>query len=247
MSLSRTTSIGASDVSVDSVTKDPMQHSVFWPADILARDFSVARVLTYGYDSKATNFFTGPANQNNIFAHGRGLLHALEVEKREAPLRPTIFVVHSLGGIILKEVSSTVDVVGPWVDSLTLLQALRRSFNASDEDIDLRGIYLSTYGIIFMGTPHLGSSYATWGLMAKNIVVAAGFDANDKNLQDLKVDSGTLEMLREEFAKILDDKRNRFRIYTFQEAQGLKGFRGLSGKVYIPTNFYYSKVTSLGC
>ena len=97
-----------------------------------------------------------------------------------------------------------------------------------------------------MGTPHLGSSYATWGLVAKNIVVAAGFDANDKNLQDLKVDSGTLEMLREEFAKILDDKRNKFRLYTFQEAQGLKGFPGLSGKVYLPSKPMMIELISSG-
>jgi hypothetical protein len=83
----------------------PITHeSVYWPADILPRDFEEARVLTYGYDSHVSRFFKGAANQNNISAHGRSLLNTLELHRRADPQRPLIFMVHSLGGIILKEV-----------------------------------------------------------------------------------------------------------------------------------------------
>lgn len=77
----------------------------FWPKDLLAKDFSNARVLTYGYDSKVTKFFKGPVNQSGILAHGESLMRALEVQRRGCRQRPIIFLVHSLGGIILKQVS----------------------------------------------------------------------------------------------------------------------------------------------
>jgi len=86
-------------------TDDSNTEKVFWPHDLLPTDCMNARILTYGYDSHVSHFFKGPANQNNINAHGRSLLNALELHRREFPKRPILFVVHSLGGIILKEVS----------------------------------------------------------------------------------------------------------------------------------------------
>jgi hypothetical protein len=80
------------------------EDSLYWPKDLLSKDFENTRVLTYGYDSQVSHFFQGPANQNNISAHGRSLLNALELYRRDNPRQPIIFVVHSLGGIILKEV-----------------------------------------------------------------------------------------------------------------------------------------------
>lgn len=79
--------------------------NLFWPKDLLAKDFPNARVLTYGYDSQVTKFFKGPANQSGILAHGESLMRALEVQRRGCRQRPIIFLVHSLGGIILKQVS----------------------------------------------------------------------------------------------------------------------------------------------
>jgi len=59
--------------------------------------------------------------------------------------------------------------------------------------------------------------------------LVAGFDANDRVLRDLSVDSGILEFLREEFNKMLVDKA--FQVYTFQEGKAYKRMRGLRGKV----------------
>jgi hypothetical protein len=78
---------------------------LYWPYDLLAKDFKNVRILTYGYDSHVSKFFNGPANQNNIRAHGRSLLNALELYRRDDANRPLLFIVHSLGGIILKEVT----------------------------------------------------------------------------------------------------------------------------------------------
>ncbi|KAF8249568.1 hypothetical protein K440DRAFT_676224 [Wilcoxina mikolae CBS 423.85] len=167
-------------------------EEVFWPEDLLATDLPNTRILTYGYDSRASRFFAGASSKNGILEHGRDLL-----------------------------------------DSLA--SALCQSKGSRADDTDLVDIYQSTSELMFFGTPHrrAGSSYAEWGLIARNIVTAAGFDATDNILRYLKVDSSWLELLREEFDKMLSDKEKPFRsmIYTFQEDRGYKGIRGLTGKI----------------
>lgn len=108
-------------------------------------------------------------------------------------------------------------------------EALRRSRAAEDYRTKDRQIYDSTFAVIFLGTPHRGSRYASWGVMAQNIAKASGFDANAKVLRDLDVDSGTLDMLSEEFSKML--KAEKFQIFTFQEGMGYKGVQILNAKV----------------
>jgi hypothetical protein len=186
-------------------------EGVFWPLDLLPSDCPNARILTFGYDSHVSHFFGGPASQNNISAHGRSLLHALEVHRRKCPKRPILFVVHSLGGIILKE-------------------TLRRSRTASlPDNADLRNIYHSTHAIIFFGTPHRGSSYAQLGLVAGHIAKLSGFDTSSELLRNLKPDGSHLEILREEFGIMLNERS--FKITSFQEGKGYKGVNFLSAKV----------------
>lgn len=190
----------------------PSDATCYWPEDLLATDFPNTRIATYGYDSRVTHLFNGPSSQSNILNHGESLLHTLEANRRDDPQRPIIFIVHSLAGLILKDV-------------------LRRSWRTQTDDEDLRNVYEATIAVIFMGTPHRGSHYASWGVMAWNIAVASGFDANDSILRDLKVESTILDILRTEFGEMLKEKT--FEIQTFQESKGLKGVRGLTGKVSI--------------
>jgi hypothetical protein len=76
---------------------------LFWPADLLPSDCPNSRILMFGYDSKITKYGTGAINKNSLLAHGKDLLFSLCRERRLE--RPVIFVAHSLGGIIVKEVS----------------------------------------------------------------------------------------------------------------------------------------------
>ncbi|KAH8592670.1 hypothetical protein B0O99DRAFT_597100 [Bisporella sp. PMI_857] len=192
--------------------------NIFWPQDLLAPDFENTRILTYGYDSRVSNFFSGSANQNGILQHGRDLLQSLADRRRKADrTRPLIFVAHSLGGIILKE-------------------ALCRARSEKDEDEEYRDVYLSTRAIIFFGTPHRGggASYVDWGIIATNVAIAVGFDANNRIVRDMEADSEQLERLREGFQKVLDDER--IYAHTFQESKGYKGVRGLKGRVVPPVS-----------
>lgn len=79
------------------------QSYVFWPADLLPTELPRARVLVFGYDTVvAKHQFAGAVNKNSIFAHSKDLVNELS---RTRPLgRPVMFVTHSLGGIVIKEV-----------------------------------------------------------------------------------------------------------------------------------------------
>lgn len=78
-------------------------HS-YWPSELLPADFQDTRVLTYGYDSHVSHFFRDTANQNNIFTLGRDLLHKLVAYRVDDPTRPLLFISHSLGGLVVKDV-----------------------------------------------------------------------------------------------------------------------------------------------
>ena len=75
---------------------------VYWPRDLLPTDCPKARIMTWGYDTIITKGIAAPTNKSSIFAHARDLLFALNRERPQG--RPLMFVAHSLGGIVVKEV-----------------------------------------------------------------------------------------------------------------------------------------------
>jgi hypothetical protein len=111
---------------------------------------------------------------------------------------------------------------------VVLLQALEKS-RSSRHQPKFLSIYESIIGIIFLGTPHRGSTDAPWGLLVLNLAKFALQDANNKVLRGLTPDSEMLEQLRETFGKILED--GKFEIHSFYETRGPKGLHGLHGEV----------------
>ena len=191
------------------------EPGVFWPADLIPQDFPKLRVLTYGYDSKVTGYYASSTSKNGIFDHGNSLLNALSRERTNLAVRPIIFVVHSLGGLVVKQ---------------ALIEARKRMSNNH-----LHNIYTSACAVIFFGTPHRGSDSASWGLMAGNLAKAAQMDVNDGILRDLDPASSSSKLfeLRRDFHDILQDsgQRNPLQLYTFQEELGMTSLRALGGKV----------------
>ncbi|KAK3293858.1 uncharacterized protein B0H64DRAFT_417972 [Chaetomium fimeti] len=191
-------------------------EDVYWPRDLLGDEGHCrnARILTYGYDSKVTKGFSS-TNQNDLFAHAKDLLYALQREKPAR--RPVIFVAHSLGGLLVKE-------------------ALRRS--ESSEEAEFKDIVKSTKGVIFLGTPHRGSpGMADLGQTVRTIAsTILRVDSNAALLRALGTDSPELELGRESFTTLW--RKYNFRVKTFQEAWGISGVNAgpLNKKVVLDTS-----------
>ena len=183
----------------------------FWPAEILPKDFENVRVWTYGYDSKVTKAFTAPTSKNGIFEHGNSFLRAVGRARIHCRKRSIVFVAHSLGGLVVKQ---------------ALIEARKQT-----HDPELLDIYSSTYAIIFFGTPHRGSGFASWGLLLSTIAEAVQLDTNNAVLKDLDPTSGSskLEEMRLDFDDILRDRD--LRVHTFQEEEGMTSIKLFGGKV----------------
>jgi hypothetical protein len=92
------------DTSVGDLVKSK-DAEIYWPLDLLPRSCPNARISVWGYHTLVSD--GQPLRlQNDVFAHARELLLDL-VDTREATNtinRPIIFIAHSTGGILVKEV-----------------------------------------------------------------------------------------------------------------------------------------------
>ncbi|KAL1836741.1 hypothetical protein VTJ49DRAFT_4716 [Mycothermus thermophilus] len=72
---------------------------VCWPTDLLPTALPSVRVLSFDYNAD----IYGNTSVNKIRCHARSLLGRL-AQREGPPGRPIVFVAHSLGGIILKQI-----------------------------------------------------------------------------------------------------------------------------------------------
>ncbi|KAH8589753.1 hypothetical protein B0O99DRAFT_475591, partial [Bisporella sp. PMI_857] len=195
------------------VEKDNVFHASFsfWPADLLPTDCPRARILTWGYDTKITKYMTAAVNQNGIFSHSKDLLFALQ---RNRDLnRPLVFVAHSLGGIIVKDM-------------------LARSYMSAEKD--LLNIVESTTAVVFLGTPHRGSKdLASVGEMARKVASAVLMDTNSAMLDALGLKNSELERCQDSFSRLW--LSHKFQVKTFQEGFPVTGVKiGLLNEKIVP-------------
>jgi len=148
-------------------------------------------------------FFSGTANQTNVLGHAKTFLDEFEEQRREAFDRPVVFVVHSLGGLLLKAV---------------LRQASEADIMSADGRV-IHEICSSTAGIIFLGTPHRGSTYASLAELVASVVKVVYFNISTSILKDLRVDASILEVLDDSFSRLYSTYG--FALFTFEESQGL--------------------------
>ena len=88
--------------------------------------------------------------------------------------------------------------------------------------------------IIFLGTPHRGSTYAGWGEIASNLASLGLQDSNKRLVQTLEVNGEVLDNIHEEFKTIL--VKCAIKVHSFQEAKGISGMKGLDSKVQQSSN-----------
>lgn len=191
--------------------KEAKEVGVFWPKDLLPVQYPNTRILVYGYDTRVTNYFSGPTNENSIHAHSKDLLSSLAAARRFNS--PLILIAHSLGGIVVKEM-------------------LAKSSSSIDDR--LNDIVDSTAAVIFLGTPHRGSrGLATLGDRARSIVNALMMKTNPSILDALRLKTNDLERAQESFSAAWN--QYNFRVKTFQEGLGLTGLNlGPFGKKVVP-------------
>lgn len=82
----------------------------------------------------------------------------------------------------------------------------------------LRSIFVSTYGILFLGTPHKGADLASWGSFLEWLARAVpkkALDTSPQLIDALKTNSETLQNIDRQFAQLLE----RFHLFFFHEAK----------------------------
>ncbi|KAK4216305.1 hypothetical protein QBC37DRAFT_456012 [Rhypophila decipiens] len=166
------------------------KSGVFWPRDLLPNDLPGARVMSWGYDATIVQFFSSEsASQASLFAHSKSLLEDISAKRRKDRKRPILWVCHSLGGLVVKA---------------ALIAA--NGYGKNERFPELGAVYEATIGVLFMGTPHRGSSREEdLGQVAKLAATITMHDVNSQLLRTLAPDSHILEEQRDAFTTISKD------------------------------------------
>lgn len=161
-----------------------------WLRDFLPNDIPNARIFCWGYDA---NTHGDRVSCQYLYDLARSLVSDLCLERRltNTTTRPIIFVAHSLGGIIVKS-------------ALIHSDAARKG--ALEEH---RSIKTSTYGIVFMGTPHQGGSGVQLGKLLVN-VASVFVAADDRLMKHLERDSEWLQQQLGQYGPISGDFVTKF-------------------------------------
>ncbi|KAH7024721.1 ankyrin repeat-containing domain protein [Microdochium trichocladiopsis] len=144
-----------------------------WLRDSLPKLIPESRIMSYGYDSAAV--FSN--SQLTLEGFPLGLLSSLESKRQDADVasRPIVFICHSLGGLLFKQVLITATLSGA----------------------EYSDIAKSIRGVVFMGTPHRGSTAANFaGFFSKLISIPTlSHTVGSDLLATLKTNSPTLEQI----------------------------------------------------
>lgn len=174
------------------------ENGVFWP-DQLARDINTARIMTFGYDADVVKIW-GMAGGDNLRDHGKSLAFKVSNQRQLCKERPIIFIAHSLGGLVSE-------------------QAL---LHCREGNKNLKNVFPSTRGIIFMGTPHAGSDLTKFGKnLAKLLNIVR--NTNSAILGPLQKGSDELTGVQQQFQQLAFEHRDNLEIFCFYESKAVVG------------------------
>jgi len=160
-----------------------------WPKRFLPDEFKSvsvkARIFAYGYDAYPVRW--GVASTKRLTEHAESFLGALTANRarENASDRPLIFVAHSLGGLVCKEVI-----------------LLAKDSPEPHHNI----LYHSVKGIVFMGTPHNGSPIANWAHIPATVFGLVK-STNENLLRILKMNDEMLDSVNTTFLFMLRKMR----------------------------------------
>lgn len=162
--------------------------SILWLRDLLPKAINIARVLTFGYNAHASSFY-GSGSADRIQQHAQTLVADLQADRslEGCSRSPIIFICHGLGGILVKK-------------------ALAYSSTRTSKNVEhLYSIFLSTFAILFFGTPHYGVDKASWLAMARaeESPLLAETRKESQLLLAIEKDSETLQAITDQFAHLM--------------------------------------------
>ncbi|KAF2647563.1 ribonuclease-like protein p/mrp subunit [Lophiostoma macrostomum CBS 122681] len=180
------------------------ESNKFWlgDADLLPFNLKESRILTFGYNAAVASLL-GKTSSDRILQHAQTLVAELVADREleDAMQRPIIYICHSLGGIVVK-------------------RALAYSASRTSKLVQhLYSIFVSTYGILFLGTPHNGSNKAALASIGSRMINALApsrvVDTDSQLADALAEGSEVLQNITDMFAPLMKN----FRIYFFWEQE----------------------------
>ncbi|WJG37392.1 uncharacterized protein FOBCDRAFT_149100, partial [Fusarium oxysporum Fo47] len=174
-------------------------NGCFWLRDLLPSIIPGARIYSFGHNSK-TRGSTVPLAYD-IPDHGKELVSALSIERQleNTTKAPIFFIGHSLGGLIIKS---------------ALLHADTAQVGHLERQ---KAVKLSTYGLLFLATPHQGGQGVSIAKIITNILSTVTY-TNKKLLDRIEPNSEWLQDLQSRYNSISQD----FATTYFYETQEMK-------------------------
>ncbi|RYP69457.1 hypothetical protein DL771_006109 [Monosporascus sp. 5C6A] len=179
------------------------KKDVYWPLDLLAQKCPQARISVYGYDTLIAGY--ARVNKDTLYQIAMNFFHELPLHR--AGNLPTLFIAHSLGGLVVKEVLI---------------------MSSESREPDLKSIVATTAAVVFMGTPHKGSKqWASKGDKARKIASALFMDNNPALLDTLGLKNGELFRSANKFTQLWDE-------YNFTVKTYIEDRMSIGGEKIVP-------------
>ncbi|KAK4177158.1 hypothetical protein QBC36DRAFT_372366 [Triangularia setosa] len=174
------------------------RNDAYWPLDFLPQSCPNARIFTWGYHTLVVD--KKPLRlQGDIFAHASELLLELATTRVAfgTQARPLVFVAHSTGGVMVKEILRLAEI---------------------ERDGPLKDVLLSTSAVVFMGSPHRATEHSSLGGAVTSMAsVTLSVDPDDPVLPQLCGGNNVeIELGRQTFIRQWNEYN--FRVKTFQES-----------------------------
>ena len=185
------------------------QPENFWPS-WLGEDLPDVAVWSLGYEnaalqSRRLSFLGRPGLRGfamPLVDRAKDVLNCLE--RKQIGLRPLVFITHSMGGLLVK-------------------QLLRKANESTDSR--QRAILEQTRGVCFIATPHIGSDLAKWVLYFRILL------GTNVALDELRPHEPLLRDLKEWYSNFVTQAGVAIKTLSFYE---MKPFPGLGKLVVEP-------------
>lgn len=170
-----------------------------WLRDDLPISIPDARVFVYGYDTGLQDSASSQSLEDLGLSFKDALRSLLKENWKSGFLKPLVLLGHSLGGLVVKEVSLIIHRL--CFLTTHFFQALCQMFTNSNVDEEL--LLKSIRAILFFGTPNQGMDITSLIPMVEE-------QPNEDFLRSLGTDSADLRRQAQQWSKAFDSVKSRF-------------------------------------